>query len=179
MANIKNLEIFAPIYGDKLGDRPTELVNDLNVLEKEGLNFETYSMRTGDILRFPKFEDMVVRAQPVRKGLAAKVYLVACERERNGKAMPYWFNLNTLTKRDIDNVPVHPEYYEAGNILARVKLLAEKGAITSTETVTIDVPVFTEDNKLAKEEEVDAHGNVVLKTKVTQQEVAKIEDYVG
>lgn len=178
MANIKKIESLAPIFGDKPGDRPTELVTDLQVLEKEGLNFETYAVRKGDILRFPKFEEMIVRAQQVRKDLTAKIYLVACERERDGRKAPYWFNLNTLIKRDIDNVPVHPEYYEAGNVLARVKLLAEKGAITSKETVIIDVPVFTEDGKLAKEEEIDVNGSVTLKTKVTQQEVAKIEDYV-
>ena len=113
----------------------------------------------------------------VSKTTKAKVYLVACERERNGRKAPSWFNLNTLTKRDIDNKPVQGEFYEAGNMKARLELLAEKGAITCVEKRTIQVPIFGDDGKPEKIEAIDDEGNVTLVNKPGNQDVAIISDY--
>lgn len=177
MANIKKIENLAPLFGDKAGDRPATVVTDFNKLETEGVNFETYAIREGDILRFPKLEDMVVKSQPIRKGSTAKVYMVACERERDGKKVPSWFNLNTLTKRDADNNPVQGEYYEAGNMKARLELLAKQGAVTSTGSVTIKVPVFGDDGKPEKLDVTDAEGNISTVNKTADQTVAIISAY--
>lgn len=177
MANISKIEKLAPLFGDKAGDRPATPVTDFNKLEAEGVNYETYAIEVGDILRFPALADMVVKSQPVRKGMTAKVYMVACERERNGRKSPSWFNLNTLTKRDIDNKPVQGEFYEAGNMKARLELLAEKGAITCLEKRTIQVPEFDDDGKPIKIEAIDEEGNTTLVNKPKNQDVAIISDY--
>lgn len=177
MANIEKITALAPLYGNKAGDRPATPVTDFDKLSNEGVNFETYAIKEGDILRFPKLDEMTVMSQPVSKTTKAKVYLVACERERNGRRSPSWFNLNTLLKRDVNNEPVHGEFYEAGNMKARLELLATYGAITSVETVTIDVPEFGDDMKPIKIEAVDDEGNVKLVTKTKPQNVAVVTPY--
>lgn len=177
MANIEKITALAPLYGNKAGDRPATPVTDFDKLSNEGVNFETYAIKEGDILRFPKLDEMTVMSQPVSKTTKAKVYLVACERERNGRKSPSWFNLNTLLKRDVNNDPVHGEFYEAGNMKARLELLATYGAITSVETVTIDVPEFGDDMKPIKIEAVDDEGNVKLVTKTKPQNVAVVTPY--
>jgi hypothetical protein len=178
MANIEKITTLAPLFGDKPGERPATPVTDFDKLSNEGVNFETYAIKEGDILYFPVLTDMVVKQQPIRKGSTSKVYMVACIRERDGRQSPSWFNLNTLMKRDINNEPVQGEFYDAGNMKARLELLAEYGAITSFETRTIQVPEFGDDGKPMKEEVMDDEGNVTLRTKPQNQEVAIISRYV-
>lgn len=179
MANIEKITALAPLFGDKPGDRPATPVTDFDKLSNEGVNFETYAIKEGDILYFPALTDMVVKAQPVRKGDSkSKVYMVACIRERNGRKASSWFNLNTLMKRDINNEPVHGEFYDAGNMKARLELLASYGAITSVETKTIQVPEFGDDGKPKKMEVMDDEGNVTLKNVPIDQPVAVVIPYV-
>ena len=178
MANIEKITALAPLFSNKAGDRPATVVTDFNKLESEGVNFETYAIKEGDILRFPTLEEMTVMSQPIAKKSTSKVYLVACERERNGRKSPSWFNLNTLLKRDINNDPVQGEFYDAGNMKARLELLAQYGAITSTETRTIQVPEFGDDGKPVKIDVVDDEGNVKTVNKPKDQPVAIITPYV-
>jgi hypothetical protein len=178
MANIEKITTLAPLFGDKPGERPATPVTDFDKLSNEGVNFETYAIKEGDILYFPTLDDMIVKSQPIRKGDSkTKVYMVACIRERNGRKAASWFNLNTLMKRDINNEPVQGEFYDAGNMKARLELLAEYGAITSLETRTIQVPEFGDDGKPKKEEVMDDEGNVTLRNKPQNQEVAIISRY--
>ena len=126
MKNIAKIENLAPIFGDR-GDRKASDVKDLSTLKNAGVNFETYTLRVGETLKFPKFEDMKVKQQPVQAGSDTMVYLVACMRSRAGRDdAPYWFNLNSLAKRDVNNVPVHEEWYELGNCEARLQKLADR-----------------------------------------------------
>lgn len=178
MANIEKITTLAPLFGDKPGERPATPVTDFDKLSNEGVNFETYAIKEGDILYFPVLADMVVKQQPIRKGSTSKVYMVACIRERDGRKSPSWFNLNTLMKRDINNEPVQGEFYDAGNMKARLELLAECGAITSFETRTIQVPEFGDDGKPVKEEVMDDEGNVTLRNKPQNQPVAIISRYI-
>lgn len=140
----------APLFGEKRRPAPILKGKDqLNALKDFGQNFETYTIAKGDVIRFPRFEDMIVKIQDVREAVPGedrnripKVAYVACQLERNGATKNYWFNLNSLSRRDTNNKPVMPEWYELGNAEARLQKLAEYGAITCKETVDIDVTVF-------------------------------------
>lgn len=162
MKNIAKItaENAAPLFGEK--DRPSTLITgeDLKGLKGEGVNFETYTMRVGDTLTFPAFDEMIVRSQPVRKDSETKVFYVACERTRNGKKQNSWFNVNSLAKRDADNNPVYPEWYELGNVEARLQKLAEIGAITAKEEITVMVPTF-DGNKRVYNDQLKEDGTTI------------------
>ena len=140
----------APIFDAKR--RPANILKgkeSLDALVTENQAFESYTIQPKDIIRFPAYENMQVAIQPVRplangENLAdvPKMALVACELERNGKKKPYWFNVNSLSRRNADNEPVMPFWYELGNLQARLAKLGEVGAITCTKTVNIKAPVF-------------------------------------
>jgi len=101
------------------------------------------------------------------------VYYVACKRVRNGKETNYWFNVNSLTRRDADNNPVFPEWYELGNLDARLEKLAEVGAITAKEEVKVMSPVF-EGNKRVYNDVVQEDGTVIKVAAATPKPVAMI-----
>lgn len=154
----------APLYGEKR--RPAEILEKekLAGLKDYGQNFETYTIAKGDVIRFPKYEDMIVKVQPVREPMAnedkariPKVAYVACELERNGVKRASWFNLNSLAKRDYQNKPVMQDWYDLGNANARAAKLAEVGAITSTESVDIQVTKF-DGNAPVRKKELGADG---------------------
>lgn len=171
MKNIAKItaENAAPLFDEK--NRPSQLITgeELKTLKGEGVNFETYTMRVGDVLSFPKFEDMVVRKQPVRPGSSTMVFLVACQRERNGKKTNTWFNANSLAKRDANNEPVYPMWYELGNLEARLQKLAEVGAITAKEEISVTVPTF-DGNKRVYNDVLKDDGTTVQVAATHQQE---------
>lgn len=174
MKNIAKIENLAPIFGDR-GDRKASDVKDLSTLKNAGVNFETYTLRVDEILKFPKFEDMKVKQQPVQAGSDTMVYLVACMRSRPGRDdAPYWFNLNSLAKRDVNNVPVHEEWYELGNVEARLRKLAELGAIKGGKEVEITVPLF-QGNARVYNDEIQADGTIKKIGATKTQKVATIE----
>ena len=157
-------EELAPLFGEKR--RKAEILekDKLAALKDYGQNFETYTIAQGDIIRFPKYEDMVVKVQPIREPIVnediakiPKVAFVACELERKGVKRNSWFNLNSLAKRDAENKPVMPMWYDLGNALARAQKLAEVGAITSNNSTTIQVTRF-DGNRPVKKKELGADG---------------------
>ena len=175
MKNIEKIteEFCAPLFGEK--DRPATTIKgeELKTLKDEGINFETYTIKVGDVLKFPAHKDMIVKKQPVSVGSKSMVYYVACKRVRNGKETNYWFNVNSLTRRDADNNPVFPEWYELGNLDARLEKLAEVGAITAKEEVKIMSPVF-EGNKRVYNDVVQEDGTVIKVAAATPKPVAMI-----
>lgn len=174
MKNIAKIENLAPIFGDR-GDRKASVVKDLTTLKNAGVNFETYTIKEGETLKFPSFENMTVKEQPVQAGSDTMVYLVACMRSREGRPdSAYWFNLNSLAKRDINNVPVHEEWYDLGNVEARLRKLAELGAIKGGKEVEITVPLF-QGNVRVYNDEVQADGTIKKIGATKTQKVATIE----
>jgi hypothetical protein len=155
----------APIFDAKR--RPVLTIKgkeNLDALVTENQAFESYTIQPKDIMRFPAYENMEVAIQPVRplasgEDLAKvpKMALVACELERGGKKKPYWFNVNSLSRRDADNNPVMPFWYELGNLTARLEKLGEVGAITCNKTVSIKATVF-DGNKPKREMAIGVDG---------------------
>lgn len=175
MRNIEKIteETCAPLFGEK--DRPADVIKgeELKSLKDEGVNFETYTIHKDETLIFPAYSDMLVKKQPVQKGSDRKVIYVACERLKNGRKSTYWFNVNSLAKRDADNNPVYPEWYDLGNVDARLHKLAEVGAITAKEEKEILVPLF-EGNKRVYNDEVQTDGTVIKIGATKKQTVAMI-----
>lgn len=175
MRNIEKIteETCAPLFGEK--DRPADVIKgeELKTLKDDGVNFETYTLHKGETMVFPTHSDMLVKKQPVQKGSDRKVVYVACERIKNGKKSKYWFNVNSLAKRDADNNPVYPEWYELGNVDARLHRLAEVGAITANEEKEILVPAF-DGNKRVYNDVVQENGTIVKQGAVKPQTVAVI-----
>lgn len=166
-------ETCAPLFGEK--DRPANVIKgeELKTLKDEGVNFETYTLHKDETLVFPTYSDMLVKMQPVQKGSDRKVVYVACERIKNNRKAPYWFNVNSLAKRDADNNPVYPEWYELGNVDARLHHLAEVGAITAKEEKEILVPLF-EGNKRVYNDVAQEDGTIVKVGATKKQTVAMI-----
>lgn len=155
MNNGKKIEVadLAPLFDDRDGRRKAKLVTNLSDLKNAGVNFETYTLQPGEVLEFPKFEDMIVKSQPVQIGSTTEVYLVACWRTRAGRTekKPYWFNLNSLASRDVHQNPIYEEWYELGNVEARLQKLAECGAIKGGETFNVEMPEFKEGKRVTRE----------------------------
>lgn len=75
-----------------------------------------------------------------------KVVLLACMRKRGeGDPKPSWFNVNSLGKRDVDNVKQHELFVDCVDAYDRVEKLCELGAIEAVGTKEIAVPLFEEE----------------------------------
>lgn len=125
---------------------------ELESLKADGVNFDGYTLREGDELTFPAYEDMVVKQLAPREGMNTKVTFVACKRKRGGTEKVSYFNVNSMAKRDADNNPVFPELYELGNTQARLKWLAEKGGIKAGNQIEVKVPLFQNGNRVVHQE---------------------------
>lgn len=113
-----------------------------------GAPFDTYTLQPGDEVQFPALEDLQIFHQEVRPGQDKYVVLVGCMRTRNGETKPSYFNVNSLHKRDVDNKPVYPEWYNIGDIRDRIKKLCEKGSLKCTGNTVYNAAVFGEDGKV-------------------------------
>lgn len=162
MNNIQkiNVDELPPLFGN--ATRPAQRYSGADAIKANvkdmGLNFDSYTLQKGDIFRFPSFDDMSIEVQPIREPLKdedvariPKVAYVIGELERNGKKRLTRFNVNSLSKRDVNNVPVMPYWYELGSLTARLEELAKVGAVTVKETVSIEVPVFEGNQRKTKE----------------------------
>lgn len=142
MANTKKIEAssFPVVFGEKT--RPAEVVTDKTTLDKEGMAFENYAPKKGLRYRFTTFEDAVIKRQPVTENGNGYQFLILCESSTDGqKWQTAVFNLNSLAKRDLNNVPCHPTWYELGSIGKRAQRLCEIGEIqVGTEKKTVKVP---------------------------------------
>lgn len=172
MKNVEKITELAPVF--QASTRPFRNVEDLSSLKDAGVNFEAYTIRMGETLTFPKFEDVTVIAQPVRKGSDTEIFLVACVREKNGKKTPSWFNLNSLTKRDADNNPVYQDWYDLGNVEARLQALCAAGGIKAVGEQTIKVPAFKNGDRVYSEV-IGADGVPVQIGAVKEQKVIMFE----
>lgn len=189
--NIEKITQDVPIFGTSGPNaRQHRRVKDLSSLMNEGVNFNTYTIREGEILRFPKFEDLEVEWVAVRKGSENGYHIVKCESEYHGIKKITWFGLPALYKRQVvgedENVPVNPTWYELGNNLERLKALSKMEEIEGLETVKIMVPAFDGNGNRIYETVLDDAGNPVVKDgKVVQkgavkpQSVVLISEYVS
>ena len=185
--NIEKITELAPIFGTTGANaRKHTPVKDMNKLAESGVNFDTYTIREGETLRFPKFEDMHVEELQVSPGRPNTTPIVACESEYNGKKRSTWFGLAALKKQDADRIPCQPTWYDLGNNLARLKALAAMGEIHGLRTIEIQTPVFGDDFKPIVEDVLNADGTPVIEngvqkrqTKTKTQSVVIIDDYNG
>jgi hypothetical protein len=155
-------------------------------MANEGVNFDTYTIREGETLRFPKIEDLEVEWVAVRKGSKSGYNIIKCESELDGKKKATWFGLPALYKRDASNKPVNPSWFDLGNNYARLKALCDAGEIRGTGTVEIDVPVFTADGQRVYEDKFNEDGTPVLENGVQvsvpatkKQKVVLLSEYVA
>ena len=162
--NIEKINVDVPIFGTTgQNAREHKKVTNLSALQNDGVNFDTYTIREGETLRFPKFEDMEVEWVAIRKGSKSGYHIVKCESEFNDRKKATWFGLPALSKRDANNIAVNPTWYDLGNNLARLKALAEVGEITGVGTIEIDVPAFDADGNRIYQDVFDEAGNPVMK----------------
>ena len=173
MNNIKKISEFPTLFGEDKSKSVIIEGEKLEGLSEVGLNFDGYTLKKGDVLEFPKFEDMIVKSNPVRKGSETLVYYVACRRTRGKVTTDSAFNLNSLSKRDINNEPVYPEFYNLGSLKARLEKLAELGKIWCKETKTIQVQKFS-GNVPQYHDEVQEDGTILSVRTPVAQEVAVI-----
>lgn len=182
--NIEKINVVVPIFGTtgaNAREHKALKTEDLKKLVNEGVNFDTYQIHEGEILRFPKFEDLEVEWVAVQKGSKKGYHIVKCESELNGRTKPTWFGLPALYKRakfegsNDENTPVQPSWYDLGNNLARLEALCKMGEIRGESTITVQVPVFDAAGNRVYEDVFDEDGNPVLENGA-QKTVAKMKD---
>lgn len=197
MNNIQKIEASVPIFGTTGANarehKSIKAADFKKQLENTGVNFDTYTIHEGEILRFPSLEDMEVEWVAVAKGSKRGYFIVKCESELNGRTKPTWFGIPALSKRaHIDgtseedfNTPVNPTWYDLGNNYARLQALAEMGEIRGESTLEVYVPVFDEAGNRVMENKLDDDGNPVIEdgkevliTKRKKQNVVVISEYV-
>lgn len=159
MANVKiNSEKLPALFDEKR--RPSTIVEDKSSLEVEGQSFVSYSPKAGYTYRFPKFEEAVIKKQPVTTEENAPVqFVISCMSSPDGQIFTEdWFSLNHLNKRMITDVRgngkyenVHPTWANLGNVLKRAEKLCEMGEIKASATThPIQVPSFNDAHKVAR-----------------------------
>lgn len=150
------------LYGE--AKRPARVI-EKGQLEKEtkglGQSFNAYFITDGEIIAFPKFEDIVVKKQPVKEGSSNMCIYVSCTRTKNGNTKPSWFNVNCLHRRDINNEPLYKEFYECDNIYNRIQKLCNVGSIIGTGIQKMSFTKFGEDGHPA----LDEYGNRIPEEK--------------
>lgn len=125
--NCEKITNLTPIVG--LGNRTVSTVN-VDDCKGAGQAFDTYGMQAGDVLQFPKIEDVTIEKVQVREGdEKAFVYYIACKRTRGGETRDTRFNVNILHQRDVNNKPLHPYWYDLGDVSDRIKKLCAVGSI--------------------------------------------------
>lgn len=132
----------APVFGEKAGRKATSI--KANELKGRNQDFESYTAQEGDIYIFPTLDAAEFKEQPIAVGSTNKVVLIACIRVRNNNERPSWFNLNSLGKRDVDNVKQHELFADCGDAYDRAVRLCELGAIKAVSMKEIAVPLFEE-----------------------------------
>ena len=188
IAKISEQEL-APLFGANVRPAETFSGEKLKLLKNHGQSFDAYTIQKGDILKFPAFDDMLVKSQCVRRPRAnekledvPKVDLVACQLTRNGKTRNSWFNVNSLGRKDADQVPVMPEWSEHENVFAKLQKLAEMGAITSGEEKKIKSVVFDNETgrpKKVKELGMDGVYRETDRNELRDQTVITVVQYTG
>lgn len=165
--NIEKITENVPIFGTTGANARKTRKTNVEKLEESGVNFNTYGIRDGEILRFPKFEDMELMDVQVQPGSESWTTLVKCESEYTSPKTnvttkaPTWFAIATLRRRDADNNPIQPTWYNLGNDRKRLEALAKVGEIKGEGTVQVEVPKFV-NNKRAEVEVLNEDGSPVI-----------------
>ena len=181
--NIDKINENVPIFGTTGRNARKTRKTDPNKLQESGVNFNTYNIREGETLRFPAYENMDLTDVEVTPGSDVYTTIVKCQSEFNGKTRTTYFSIASLRKRDADNTPVQPTWYDLGNDKARLEALAKMGEIKGLHTVEIMVPKFV-NGKRVEAEVLNDDGSPVIengKVKTTwddkPQKVVIISDY--
>lgn len=175
MANVKIEAAKLPVLFDEKR-RPSEQVENFEDLKLEGQVFTSYSPKPGNTYRFPKFEEAIIKKQPVQEGGTAMQYLIGCMSSEDGKTfVPDWFSLNHLGKRDASNNPVHPTWSALGNIYERAKKLCEMGEVKASEKPRSIQQVVFDGGKRVFVPERDANGQLVSDENGEPRMVVKTE----
>lgn len=118
MANIRKQNQLAPLLRTTIMlEVPKEELKEQDV-KNIG---DYYNLRMGEKLYFssnPTFRVVKFIAQPL-----CTCNLISCERDRDGRRAPSWFNLNYLLAKDENLVPIFPEFQMLENIQERVDYL--------------------------------------------------------
>jgi hypothetical protein len=142
--NCAKIEDLPVIVGSKTREVKSVTLDDCKGM---GEAFDTYTLQDGDVIQFPALEDLQIFHQEVRPKQDSYITLVGCMRTRGGETKPSYFNVNSLHKRDVNNQPVYPEWYNLGDIKERIKELCKRGSIKCTGMMKYNAAVF-EDNKV-------------------------------
>lgn len=196
MINISKISQSVPIFGTTGANarehKAIKFQDFKKSLEQSGVNFDTYTIHEGEILRFPKLEDMELEWVAIRKGSKRGYFIVKCESELNGRKKATWFGLPALSKRahfegeddENFNTPVNPTWYDLGNDYARLEALAKMGEIHGEGKIDVYVPAFDDDGNRVQENKLDEEGNPILEdgkevlvTKRKKQTVVVISEY--
>jgi hypothetical protein len=123
--------------------RPVEIITDASTLKSTGAAFQSNSANKGDKWEFDSLADLLkknwIRRQATSDSGKNKTTLICGERTRAGKTTLAWFNLGSLNREDINNVPVMPEWHELGNDYLKIEKLHSMGQFEVTDTKKIDV----------------------------------------
>lgn len=178
--SVETLKVKVPVSGTTGPNGVTvRTIRDPKKLVESGVNFDTYQIRKGEILRFASFKDTVnpdnglLQERQVSRGSQNFFTIVKCESEYNGRKKVTYFSLPSLKRQGLDNegqqtIPVNPSWYELGNDLMRLRYLCAMGQIEGLEEVPIEVAKeFVPDaNGRMRPKQIqlkDADGNPVLK----------------
>lgn len=160
--NIEKITEVVPVFGTTGPNARKTRKTNLENLQNSGVNFNTYTIHEGETLRFPKYEDMECIDIEVTPGSNTYTTIVKCESEdKDGHKKATYFSLASLRKRDAENTPVQPTWYDLGNDGARLRALAKVGEIHGERTVEIMAPKFI-NGKRAEVEVLNEDGSPVI-----------------
>lgn len=175
-------QIKSSAYGAE--KRPLESVS-LDTLGNVHEDAVFYGIEAGEIIRFQdsyaNVEKQFIFDDPNRvnsRGERPCQYLVPVVRIKNGIETNSLFNLNTLNKRDANNIPVHKDIVAAGALPQRVALLCSWHEILGGDETPIMVPAFNTAGQREKETVIAPNGQVVVKNKVKEGKYVPIKKLV-
>ncbi len=134
--------------------------SELDDAENDGWS---YYIRPGEIMRFPRFEELEVEWVSIKKGSKKGYHIVKCQSEYNGKKKVTWFALPQLRKVDVNGIPVNPTWFALGSDLARLKKLCELGEIRGLEQIEIQVVEYDSEGNKIRIPEFDEEGYPKIK----------------
>ena len=165
--NIDKITENVPIFGTTGPNARKTRKTNLDKLDESGVIFDTYGIRDGETLRFPAMENIECQDVQVTAGSESWTTLVKCESEytnpKTGKTIKKatWFSLATLRRRDADNEPFQPTWYDLGNDRKRLEALVKMGEIHGEGVVEGMVPKFV-NGKRAEIEVLNEDGSPVI-----------------
>lgn len=123
--------------------RAVETVTNLESLNTTGAPFQRNPVKIDDEWEFDSPQKLLelgwIRRQVTRVGGNNKTTIICGERTRAGVTKLAWFNLGQLSRTDINDNPMMPEWYDLPNDNAKIAKLHSMGKFKITDSRTIPV----------------------------------------